>query len=176
MIGLFLSSYEQKRSALCAFSAFLMILSLAGTGIFHWKLALNFSPYMKSLDFGVSSASEYSQRLEIHKIRSQANRIVSSSTTEQGPQSDYSKDIPADTLDGRAQYPDYFDHPALSSIASCVWIPQDDLGIGEDQAAEIRVKYKNLLVSTSGYGINNTNLKPIITTSPPRYSRAPHIS
>lgn len=169
MIGLFLSSYEQQRSAWCAFSALLMIISMAGTGIFHWKLSLNFSPFMKNLDFGVSNTSDYCRSLQIQKLRSQANRAVSGSTTEQGLQSDYSKDIPEDTEEKPDTYPEYFDHPALTSSIPCVWIPRDIFGIGEDQAAEIRLKYKNLLVSTNGYTIDDASLKSAITTSPPSY-------
>lgn len=43
-----------------------------------------------------------------------------------------------------------YNHYSLRESQPCIWIPQDSLGISEDQINEIRMNYSNILISSDG--------------------------
>lgn len=43
-----------------------------------------------------------------------------------------------------------YNHYSLREVQPCIWLPQDDLGISDDQINEIRLNYSHILISNYG--------------------------
>ena len=170
LVGLFLLVRDHHQRSACVGQAAIMIIATAITAVFQFLLneafgpCLRFLPYMDTED---ETETEYpgTELRDRHWTLQRLFKLFArpgASESFEDVFSEKREDLKSSSNDISSTGPLAFQHKSLGVEEPVVWIPDDPLGISNDEISRIRQRYSNMKISNKHASLNGKGKLTIV--------------